>query len=229
MKPLFFLVSLSYGFAQAQQPCSQFLSDLNALREGNNALVTWEISPQITSGKFKIYRAGLQPKSNPVFVRELEVKRDKQAYDLVDASEALRHTPQVEYSIELIDNQGNTICKTISSPRAGDGSDYTPAKPKNMAGFTQNLKYSMAMRGKTAKTVWIQPRLLDANHIPTDDDTYYVRFGEQLYEIMATPETDGLQKIKIPRQNNIEKVRQYQIVLIQGDFIVGISERLTIE
>jgi hypothetical protein len=196
---------------------------------GDNAILHWEVSPSVNKGTLKLVRAMQQQAQTIVtHVAQWNVPQDRFAYEYADAASIVQKD-QCKYSLEYQNEKQESVCTVlIKSKNAGDGSNYSVSPPQDWAIFKQNIQYKIEIYGKTDKTVWIKPLLQNTRHIPNEENSYYFRFGSELYRMPPLPDMEGLIRLKTPLQNKPANIHKYQVVLVQGKEIVGISPEIEI-
>ncbi len=223
MKSIFVILLLGecmLGFAQ--KTCPIVSPQLNW--GGNNAILQWEISPSVRKGTIKLFRT--TPQQVQTLVTQWNLPQERLAYEYVDAASMVQKA-QCKYWLEYWEEK--QVCQvTVKSKNAGDGSNYSVSPPQDEANFKQNLQYKIEIHGKTDKTVWIKPVLHNAKHIPNDENSYYFRFGKELYRMPALTDMEGLIRLKIPLQNKPTNIHKYQVILVQGNEMVGISDEIDV-
>jgi hypothetical protein len=218
---ILFLGECTLSFAQ--KTCPLVSPQLNWV--GDNALLQWEVSPGINKGTLQLFRTMQQQKT---LVKDWNVSQDRRAYEHTDAVSILQKD-QYKYSLEYWNEKQEKVCQvTLKSKNAGDGSDVSVSPPQEWASFKQNLQYKIEMHGQTHKTVWLKPVLQNTQHIPNDENRFYFRFGNELYRMLPLSDMNELIRLKIPLQNKPTNIHKYQVVLVQGDEIVGISDEIAV-
>jgi hypothetical protein len=219
MLAILFLGECTLSFAQ--KTCPILSPQLNW--GGNNAILQWEISPSVNKGTLKLFRTiELQPQT---IVTQWNLPQAKLAYEYIDAA-SLVQKAQCKYWLEYSDDK--QVCQvTLKSKNAGDGSNYSVSPPQDWANFKQNIQYKIEIHGKTEKTVWIKP-VLQKQHIPNEENTFYFRFGNELYRMLPLSDLNELIRLKIPLQNKPTNIHKCQVILVQGNEIVGISDEIEV-